>query len=139
MIGTEAQLLHNVGRRIMRKSGLYERPGFTSGGYDWFVQVGQTKQPFHFDCAIHIEKPLAVMQRVHLREQASVFDAVFKFREMQREILDPDDCAAMVFADHNDLQVDEVNAAYKLLQGTGRVINLADEDEAEQSFRALAV
>ena len=136
---TEAQLLYNTGRRVIRQAGLHQREGFTSSGYDCPIMIGNTQQFFHFDCGIHIQKPLAVIQRVSLRKQVSVFDAVFKFREMQKEYLKPNDCAAMVFATDDDLRDADVREAYRLLQATGRIVNVANEDEAENSLRSLAL
>ena len=45
----------------------------------------------------------------------------------------------MVFATDDDLRDADVREAYRLLQATGRIVNVANEDEAENSLRSLAL
>lgn len=135
----ESELLRKHAQRVLRRSGLAEREGFRSNGYDLVCPVGDTMQPFHFDYAIHTDKPLAVIQRVHLRKQPTVNNAAFMFEKMQAAYLLRENCAALVYVTPDDMANDHVKQAYRLLESQGRVVNSADEENASNALRSLAI
>ncbi|MDZ4687860.1 MAG: hypothetical protein SH850_22535 [Planctomycetaceae bacterium] len=135
---SEAELLSRAMPKILKRSGITERPGYRDG-YDWICPVGDTMQPFHFDHGIHTDAPKAVIQKVHLLRQATVHHAAFMFEAMQRTYLAHDQCASLVYATPSDLKNDDARAAYRLLKSLGRVVNVADEGASTESLKTFAL
>lgn len=138
-VHTEAELLSRAVPKVLKRSGIVDRPGFRESGYDWLCAVGDTMQTFHFDYGVHITQPECVLQKVQLNRQATVHHAAFMFEAMQHKYLNENECVSLVYATPSDLRDDSVSQAYRLLKSCGTVINVADEGAAAETLKTFSL
>ena len=135
---TEADSLRIESAKVLKNSGIRERQGWRNN-YDMTCPVGSTIQPFHFDHAIHTDRPLALIQKVPLLNHGVVYKTAFQFEKMREaNRVKREDCAALVYLDKSQMN-DMALESYKLLQNDSIVVNVADPENAAAQLRSLGL
>jgi hypothetical protein len=130
--------LHHSSTKVLRETGIAKRKDFFSD-YWMACHVGETTQAFHFDYALHREKPKVLMTRVLLARAQSVHATAFRFQQMQLAFGVPrEKCASFVYATEADFEIEEIAEAYKMMNSIGVSVNFADESLAAEQLISLA-
>ncbi|GAB5444846.1 MAG: hypothetical protein Fues2KO_51950 [Fuerstiella sp.] len=122
--------LQKRARKVINVSMLRSIEGYHER-YWWPCQVGDAKQSFQFDYAIHSkEGPKALINRVTWTPQ-KIYSSAFQFEHMQKRYRAlRRSCVSLVFATGEDLEDEKKVESWKLLSGLSKVINVADVEDA---------
>lgn len=136
-----AQLLARACKDVMLHSGIANRKDYFPE-YPVVCPVGQSKQSFTFDFALHTTRPRMIMSRVFLWKAQSVQSTAFKFQSMQHAFpeLSRERCAALVYHDESvgsTKDEDDIRENVLLLKGIGSVINVANTIRAADELLDL--
>lgn len=128
-------------KQAIAESGIAENNRDFWDGFDWICHVDGKSLPFHFDYAIHREKPVAIMRRVSFWKPEMAYSTAFEFRAMMSEYSIPrQNCAALVYPTAADMRKSELLEVWKLLDSIGVVLDMRDIRSASSAFmRMMAV
>jgi hypothetical protein len=133
-----ARTLRRNSKKAMKESGLSKRRDFWSD-FNWLCPVGDTKQHFVFDYALHRQKPSLVATQLALWKLNDVHGAAFRFQAMQSAYNMPaSKCASLVLATSRDMQQEDVQQALKMMESISTVVNVANLEQAAAQLADLA-